>query len=130
MLLDCYLQEACLRSLIAGIVLVDRISVERGHRADFWILEEVDVFQSRKHQFLLERMIAAAHHKRTVFSKIGYVGLASSAVRKGDALYAFYGGLLYVLREKTGSEKESEFIGGCYAHGILDGALLHAFGNG
>jgi Heterokaryon incompatibility protein (HET) len=60
-------------------------------------------------------------------TKKGYVGMVPWSARKGDRICSLLGGqVLYVLRAREGVQQgnEHEYIGECYAHGLMDGEVM------
>lgn len=55
----------------------------------------------------------------------GHVGLVHEAMQIGDHVYAFLGHqVLDVLRSRSGSRREFEYIGELYLHGLMDGEAM------
>jgi hypothetical protein len=51
----------------------------------------------------------------------GFLGPVPKGAFIGDEVYALFGGdVPYILRP-TAEDKESQFVGHCYVHGIMDG---------
>jgi hypothetical protein len=69
-------------------------------------------------------------------TKRGYMGLVPSYAEIGDEIWVLLGGqVLYVLREAGKKyvlfgEKEYEFIGECYIHGLMDGEAMQPLNEG
>jgi Heterokaryon incompatibility protein (HET) len=78
----------------------------------------------------VQRELASMIHSLTVgrclfISKRGYIGLGPKAACKGDILSVLLGGdLIYLLRTNG---QETELVGECYVHGLMDGEALKDF---
>ena len=129
-------EQACLHTMTADVETIDSEPIARGHAIGSWIFENNwdgvrDVIESRDRRRAFGTLKYARHHRRMIFSKKGYIGLGPAAARQGDLLCALPGGqALYVVREVEGLESQFEFIGECYVHGLMDGALMKGCGNG
>jgi hypothetical protein len=64
-----------------------------------------------------------AHHKRVFKSNMGYLGLGSSAIIPGDAVFIILGADVPFVLRKT-DETRFQIIGEAYVHGIMDGEII------
>jgi hypothetical protein len=71
------------------------------------------------------RLFAAAEQRRFVYTREGFVGLASPQTRPGDCIALFAGGKVpVVIRDAEGSEGNMvlwRIVGDAYVHGIMFG---------
>ncbi|KAL0260308.1 hypothetical protein SLS55_003994 [Diplodia seriata] len=65
--------------------------------------------------------VFSATHGRNIFvTKKGYMGLCPRSTRLGDKLVVLFGGRTPFILRKAKKGKH-EFLGECYAHGLMDG---------
>ena len=119
--------EAYLHTLIVDVKRGMGTVIQRGHTMN-WSYEDRRAAtlsgdeNYNRHQNRAS-MRNATFGRRFFWAADGYMGLGPAAAKVGDKICIFYGGqVLYVLRQKN--EKEHEFVGECYVHGLMDEEAL------
>lgn len=59
-----------------------------------------------------------------MIAETGFLGFVPKEAFIGDEVYVLFGGgMPYILRP-TAEDKEFQFVGDCYVHGIMDGEAV------
>ena len=113
--------------LVADVENRQLKAYRRGYAVDQSLLHcnhaELNDDELRRKMLTLTNLRGATCFRRLFWSTRGYMCLGPAGVAMGDKICVLFGGQVsYVLRER--SNDQHEFVGECYAHGLMDGGAL------
>ena len=120
-------RDAWLHTLTADVLLSRGHPIERGVGMQWPInddhLTAKDPIEARKHGVIINSVKCAINRRQLIYTDHGYMGLAPWDAEVGDWICLFFGSqVLYVL--KGDLDRQCEFVGECYLHGMMDGEAL------